>query len=287
VTLERRSPPGMRSFPLLVFAALAVATGPRAAAQSSLGAERRDIDHLRGDVWAAWTAPARFDRREVALSAIEMTAVVATTSRDSTIYAWMTTHPNALVMRLIAPLREGGRFPLNGLGSGQFLLPMSGVAYAAGRLSHNPALRDAGLGCAAAHLASAGLREIIYLSISRARPHDTPSANRITVPGTRAWSDHSFLSGHIANSMACASFLAHRYSVGIGAPMMYAYASAIGLGRMADGWHWASDTMAGATLGFAIGELVANRQLTRMSGGGGNASPSTSRGFRAAWAISF
>ncbi len=287
MTLEHRSPPAMRSFAWLAFAALSVASGPRAAAQSSLGAERRDIDHLRGDVWAAWTAPARFDRRAVALSAIEMAAVVATGSRDSTIYAWMTTHPNALVMRLIAPLREGGRFPLNGLGSGEFLLPISGVGYAAGRLSHNPSLRDGGLGCAAAHLASAGLREVIYLGISRARPHDTPSANRIAVPGTRAWSDHSFLSGHIANSMACASFLAHRYSVGIGAPMMYGYASAIGLGRMADGWHWASDVMAGAAVGFAIGKLVADRQLTRTTGGGGNASPSTSRVFRAAWAISF
>ena len=69
--------------------------------------------------------------------------------------------------------------------------------------------------------------------------------------------------------------------------MMYAYASAIGLGRMVDGWHWASDTMAGAAVGFAIGTLVADRQLTRTTGGGGNASPSTSRGFRAAWAISF
>ena len=68
-------------------------------------------------------------------------AVVATASRDSTIYAKMMTPLNALAMRLIAPLREGGRFPLNGLGSGQFLLPMSGVAYAAGRLSANPSLR--------------------------------------------------------------------------------------------------------------------------------------------------
>jgi hypothetical protein len=171
----------MRSFAWLAFAALSVATGPRAAAPSSLGAEQRDIDHLRGDVWATWTAPARFDRRAVALSAIEMAAVVATASRDSTIYAWMTTHPNALVMRLIAPLRDGARFPLNGLGSGQCLLPLSGVAYAAGRLSHDPSLRDAGLGFAAAHLASAGLREVIYLGIAHARPHDTPSAKRITV----------------------------------------------------------------------------------------------------------
>lgn len=87
--------------------------------------------------------------------------------------------------------------------------------------------------------------------------------------------------------MACAWFLSHRYSVGIGAPIMYAYASAIGLGRMADGWHWASDVVAGAAVGFAIGSLVADRQLTRTTGGGSNASPSTSRGFSAAWAISF
>ena len=63
--------------------------------------------------------------------------------------------------------------------------------------------------------------------------------------------------------MACASFLGHRFSLGAAEPLPYMYSSAIGLGRMADGRHWFSDTMAGALMGFAIGRTVANRQLAR------------------------
>jgi hypothetical protein len=57
----------------------------------------------------------------------------------------------------------------------------------------------------------------------------------IAVPGTSDWNRHSFLSGHAANSMACASFMSHRFSLGVAEPVMYTYVSAIGLGRMLDG----------------------------------------------------
>jgi membrane-associated phospholipid phosphatase len=65
--------------------------------------------------------------------------------------------------------------------------------------------------------------------------------------------------------MSCASFLGHRFSLGVAEPLPYMYSTAIGLGRMADGRHWFSDTMAGALMGFAIGRTVANRQLARAS----------------------
>ena len=51
----------------------------------------------------------------------------------------------------------------------------------------------------------------------------------------------------------------------------YMYSGAIGLGRMADGRHWFSDTMAGALMGFAIGRTVANRQLHRVTTQSGQA----------------
>jgi membrane-associated phospholipid phosphatase len=172
----------------------------------------------------------------------------------------MATHPDARVMRALRPLREKWKFPLYELGSGQYLLPLSGVAYIAGRLSHNAELRDAGMGCITGHLSSAVLRDVIYFSVARVRPHESPSAYRISFPGTHDWMRHSFLSGHTANSMACASFFGHRYSLGAIEPLSYAYVTAIGLGRVADGWHWPSDTMAGAIMGFAIGKFVADRQ---------------------------
>ena len=248
------------------YLALCLATAAQVVeAQSSLGPERRDVNDLRGDVWAVWTAPAHIAGRDVLPTAAVLGTVAFVSLRDSSIFAWMSTHPNTLAMRLIAPVRDNWRLPLNGAGNGQFLLPVSGVLYTAGRLSHDAALRDAGLGCAASHLSSAALRDVIYLAIYRSRPHDTPHAHEISLPGGRNWSRHSFLSGHIANSMACASYFSHHYSLGILEPAMYGYVTTIGLGRMADGWHWTSDTIAGAVMGFAIGKAISDRQSARAS----------------------
>ena len=258
-------PPGVSRtlrFPL-VSICLLIALAPAAAAQNSLGSERRDIDNLAGDVWAVWTSPVHIGRRDLIPTLAVVAGVALTSFRDSAIFVWMTKHPNTLLMRMISPIRDGWRLPINGGGNGQFLLPLSAVLYTTGRLSHSADLRDAGLGCAASHLTSAALRSVIYFSVYRNRPHETADPRDISFPGGRVWSRHSFLSGHIANSMGCASYLSHRYSLGVLEPAMYAYATTIGLGRMADGWHWTSDTMAGAILGFAIGKAMADRQMTR------------------------
>jgi membrane-associated phospholipid phosphatase len=129
---------------------------------------------------------------------------------------------------------------------------------------------------------------VIYLSVARARPRISPSATRMSVPGKSSWDWHSFLSGHIANSMACAAFLGRRFSLGPLEPAMYVYVTAIGLGRLADGRHWASDTIAGAVMGFAIGTAIAERQEAR------NAARAASRAAPAAaqipiirWSITF
>jgi membrane-associated phospholipid phosphatase len=85
------------------------------------------------------------------------------------------------------------------------------------------------------------------------------------VPESGGWLWHSFFSGHIANSMACASYLGHRFSFGVAEALPYMYSAAIGVGRMADGEHWASDTMIGGIIGYAIGSAIAARQLARNS----------------------
>jgi len=234
-----------------------------ASAQSWLGPERRDVSLLRGDIWATVTAPAHISGRDVAPIGLAAAVILAAVPYDSSIHNWIVSHPHSSLVRVITPFRERQVLPLDGFGSWEYLLPLSAGLYSSGRLAHDASRRDAGLGCAAAHLSSVGLREIVYLGVSRVRPSETSDPMQITIPGRRPWADHSFLSGHIANSMACASFLAHRFHVGLGAPAMYAYASAIGAGRIADGWHWTSDTIAGGALGYAIGKFIAGRQLAR------------------------
>jgi membrane-associated phospholipid phosphatase len=66
---------------------------------------------------------------------------------------------------------------------------------------------------------------------------------------------HSFPSGHAATSFAVASLLAARYPRA--APLWYAAATAIGLGRVVSGSHHLSDVLAGAVLGLVIGWSLA------------------------------
>lgn len=228
-----------------------------------IGSEKQDVRNLGGDIWNVWTSPVRGTPRDFAIAGGEALGVAAVSLADSVFWHWMSTHDNALAIRILRPLREGFPVPLYELGSGQYILPLSGALYVAGRLSHSVALRDAGLGCAAGHLSSLGFREVVFFGVARTRPRATPEPFHISFPGSNDWDRQSFYSGHTSNSMACASFFAHRFSLGLLAAAPYAYSAAIGVGRMADGRHWLSDTMTGALAGFAIGRTIAIRQRKR------------------------
>jgi membrane-associated phospholipid phosphatase len=270
---SRRS--GRRALCTAFFIAIGATHATPVRAQA-LGSEKHDIATFTGDIWSVWTSPAHFDHRDVVPLALTVGAFGLATRIDSATRVWMVTHERTAVMRVLSPTREGFPVPAYELGSGQYLLPLSGALYLSGRLSHSVNLRDAGLGCAAGHLASLGIRSVTYRLVARARPRITPNPLAVGVPGSHDWFWHSFFSGHIANSMACASFLGHRYSLGIAEPLPYAYSTVIGLGRMADGEHWASDTMLGAIVGFAIGREIAARQLDRRASAATNRSTSSS-----------
>jgi membrane-associated phospholipid phosphatase len=85
--------------------------------------------------------------------------------------------------------------------------------------------------------------------------------------------------------MACASFLSHRYSFGVAEALPYVYSVAIGVGRMADGEHWASDTMLGGVLGYAIGSAIARRQLARNAATASTSTSSPSRTRSREWPV--
>jgi membrane-associated phospholipid phosphatase len=173
-------------------------------------------------------------------------------------------HPDAWPVAVLRPLRESAHYPAYELGSGQYLLPISAALYLAGAVSKSQGLRDAGLGCATAHLTAAGVRSLVFLFLQRDRPRLSPDDPfQIRVPGTRDWNRHSFFSGHIANSMGCTSFLAHRFDLNVAEPLMYGYVIAIGAGRVVDGRHWLSDTVFGALFGFAVGRTISARMLAR------------------------
>jgi membrane-associated phospholipid phosphatase len=238
-----------------------------AAAGAQLRADSawKDVRRLGGDAWSVWTSPVHVTSRDArglaAVGALTGAAVIL----DAPVHQWIADHPTSwLVGVLLHPLREDARYPAYELGSGQYLLPFSAALYLAGAASKSRALRDAGLGCATAHLTSAGARDIVYLLISRDRPRLSPDDPfRFHVPGKRDWNAHSFFSGHIANSMGCASFFAHRFALHAAEPLLYGVVMAIGAGRVVDGRHWLSDTVVGGVFGYAVGRTVSARMRAR------------------------
>jgi membrane-associated phospholipid phosphatase len=249
-----------------VIATLTAASAGALHAQTRLGSERADIAHFTGDIWSVWTSPGHTALRDIAPAAIALAGITITTQVDSTVRVWMLTHERSGLIRALAPLRDSSpTIPAGRLGMGLYLLPVSGAMYVAGRLSRSTNLRDAGLGCGAGDLSVLGIREIAYHAVGRGRPRITADPFVISIPESGGWLWHSFFSGHIGNSMACASFLSHRYSFGAAEALPYMYSLAIGVGRMADGEHWASDTMVGAVVGYCIGRAIAARQLARNS----------------------
>jgi membrane-associated phospholipid phosphatase len=254
----------VRSAVILVALASVLVQSEQAIAQPQTTSERRDLSIFGGDVWSTWTSPARVSRHDLAPVGAAVGTIAITVLGDSVIGAWISKNQDALVMRMLAPVRDGWLVPLNELPTAPILPILSVATYAAGRLSNNSALSNAGLGCAATHLGGLGFRVIAYHSVSRARPARSTSPFHISTPGApNDWYNQSFTGGHVTNAMACGTFLAQRYSFGAGEPLLYAYVVAIGLGRMADGWHWASDTMTGAIMGYAIGAATARRHRDR------------------------
>ena len=224
----------------------------------------RDLRRLGGDVWSVWTSPAHGRPRDYAAAGGAAAVIGVSAFGDAAFSRWLTDHAGSLPVRMLHPVREGWKFPLYELGSGQYLLPLSAVLYVAGGASHSRSLQEAGIGCAAAHLASAGVRDVAYALVARDRPRIAPDDPfKLAFPGGRDWNRHSFLSGHTANSMGCASFLGSRFSLGIAEPAMYLFVLAVGAGRVADGRHWPSDIVAGAVFGFADGKAMSDRSRAR------------------------
>jgi PAP2 superfamily protein len=245
-----------------------------AAGQLRADSTWRSLRRLGGDVWSVWTAPVHATARDAEGAAAVAGVSGAAALVDERLQRWIVNNPDAWPVAMLRPLRESARYPAYELGSGQFLLPISAALYIAGAAGKSQGLRDAGLGCATAHLTTAGVRGIVFLFVQRDRPRLSPDDPfQFRMPGTRDWNKHSFFSGHIANSMGCASFLSHRFHLHVAEPLIYGYVTAIGAGRVMDGRHWFSDTVFGALFGYVVGRTISGRMVARERSAAASTSP--------------
>jgi membrane-associated phospholipid phosphatase len=144
--------------------------------------------------------------------------------------------------------------------------------YAAGRLSHSERLAELGLFGTEALLVGEGAAGIMKSTFGRARPFVD------TVPNPDNWQPfrgfsagdkyRSFPSGHTVAAFAAAAAVSSEtsrwwpgaiYFIG---PAMYGGATLVGVSRMYDNRHWASDVIMGAAIGTFAGTKVVRYHRT-------------------------
>lgn len=151
---------------------------------------------------------------------------------------------------------------------GAFLI--GGTMYTVGRVSKQRDLADLGLHGTEALVVGAGTAFLLKGAFGRARPYVKPPTDSTGFDannwrfgrGYRRAEYRSFPSGHTVAAFAAAAAVANETSrwwpnaKWVVGPAMYGGAGLVGLSRMYNNRHWASDVMMGAAIGTFAGNKI-------------------------------
>lgn len=130
---------------------------------------------------------------------------------------------------------------------------VAGGFYVAGALTGSVTARRVGVLALEAKLANDLVTRSFKHAIGRERPGSTSSDGDEFKPFGSA---DSFPSGHTSSAFALATVVADNYESKWVKFASYGLAMAVGLGRINQGAHWASDVAGGALVGIGVGKLI-------------------------------
>jgi len=141
------------------------------------------------------------------------------------------------------------------IGRGYIPLGISAGIGLVGCLTHNKNVTNAGLESFKALIITDAAIGILKYSIQRTRPYATNNPYNIrSIFNSRK--NTSFPSGHTADAFAMATALCHYIPNKYYHIPIYLLATAVGLSRIHDNKHWASDVFMGAVIGTAITKSI-------------------------------
>jgi membrane-associated phospholipid phosphatase len=232
-----------------------------------------DVTNAGRDFGAIWLAPFRGSGKDYLIAGGVLAGSAALSPLDDDVDRWAVRNRDRGVLDAIKPFRRGGDlYSLNKA------TPYVAGAYVVALATKHRGLRDGIFGCAAAYGANTVIRhQVLYRVLGRNRPDTIRNRPEGYVPPGAEHGDqyefrvpadgygqHSFPGGHVATMATCASFLNHRFEMGIVEPVLMVTVAAMGVGRLADQGHWLSDQVVGTAFGYAVGREVARRQKRRL-----------------------
>jgi membrane-associated phospholipid phosphatase len=206
----------------------------------------------------------------------------------------------SLAARLQNENASSGGKTLNSWANGFDYLALPGVfiaapaVYLVGRFSHNEKMKDLGWHTTEATLVGLAVSEIVKGFVGRARPYVSADTNPHDFKfgaGFSSGARQSFPSGHATIAFAAAASASSEVSrmwpkmKWIIGPILYTSAAFVGLARMYQSQHWASDVVLGAGIGTFSGlkvvryahahpdnwidKIMINTKVSPRPGGGG------------------
>ncbi|GHV60348.1 hypothetical protein AGMMS49587_01350 [Spirochaetia bacterium] len=140
------------------------------------------------------------------------------------------------------------------------------AAYITGRIIKNEKLQIAGLALTQSLVLTFGIQSVLKMSTGRALPGIVNELDHTRNSRTDDFSDEfnwfnmdfvgGWPSGHTANAFSAAATIAEIYHDNLALKIgVYTYAALMGFGKSVS-VHWASEVIAGALIGYAIGKTV-------------------------------
>ena len=145
------------------------------------------------------------------------------------------------------------------LGNGGYDAAIVAAYGGLGLLLKDPYMQDTALLAAESFLAANTAGTLLKYTVGRARPYAEDGKRRFT-PFKFKTARTSFPSGHTVSAFSVASVFAARSGSLTVKVLAYSLASSVGLQRVYADKHWASDVLAGAAIGTAVGRWVAAKK---------------------------
>ena len=151
------------------------------------------------------------------------------------------------------------------IGAWYTLAPATAATYFIGTFADKPRLRETGMIATETLVNTFIVVTTLKSATQRERPTEGTGDGRFYRSSGRAWNaGASFPSGHAMHTWALASVIAHEYPRPRIIPILsYVHASTVVASRFAAQKHFASDVVAGAAIGWFIGDFVYGKRHNR------------------------